>query len=73
MRHSVRALIVLAAFAAVAALPAAAAADAGSYRSLVMGDDPAGYWRLDEAAGPLGRNEVAGGQRLRYFQHPLLE
>ncbi len=73
MRHSVRALIVLAAFAAVAALPAAAAADAGSYRSLVMGDDPTGYWRLDEPTGPLGRNEVAGGQRLRYFQHPLLE
>jgi hypothetical protein len=71
MRHTVRALLL--ACALLASVPAAASADAASYRSLVMADDPAGYWRLDEKSGPLGRNEVPGGHRLRYFQHPLLD
>jgi hypothetical protein len=73
MRQWVRAALLLSVLAGFAVTPASAAADADSYRGMVMADDPAGYWRLEEDAGPLGRNEVAGGQRLRYFQHPLLD
>ncbi|MDQ3741743.1 MAG: hypothetical protein M3389_12465, partial [Actinomycetota bacterium] len=71
MRPWVRAFIL--ACAVLAALPAAAFADADSYREMIMADDPYGYWQLEEDEGPLGRNEVAGGQRARYFQHPLLD
>ncbi|HEX2087467.1 MAG TPA: PxKF domain-containing protein [Solirubrobacteraceae bacterium] len=75
MRHWVRAgVLLLALLATGACLPAAAgAATAAEYREMVMADDPAGYWRLEETSGPLGANEVEGGQRLRYFQHPLLD
>jgi hypothetical protein len=65
----VRAAIIVALIAAGALAPAAHA----DYRDVVLADDPAGYWRLEEASGPLGRNEVPGGQRLRYVQHPLLD
>ena len=73
MRQWFRAVLVLAVLTAGGAWPASAGADAASYRSTVMADDPAGYWRLDETSGPLARNEIAGGQRARYFQHPLLD
>ncbi|HEX2087464.1 MAG TPA: LamG-like jellyroll fold domain-containing protein, partial [Solirubrobacteraceae bacterium] len=79
MRHWVRAgvlvLAMLAMLATGVALPApASAATAAEYRDMVLADDPAGYWRLEEAPGaPLGSNEVADGQRMRYFQHPLLQ
>ena len=59
--------------AVCAVLPASAGADAGSYRDLVLGDQPTGYWRLDEPSGPLATNEIAGGQRARYSNHPLLD
>jgi concanavalin A-like lectin/glucanase superfamily protein len=72
MRHRVRAALVVS-MLAILALPAAASADATSYRSMVMGDQPSGYWRLDEGSGPLARNEVGGGQRARYANHPLLD
>ncbi|HEX8123458.1 MAG TPA: LamG-like jellyroll fold domain-containing protein [Solirubrobacteraceae bacterium] len=72
MRQSIR-LTLLCALLAILVVPAAANADATSYRSMVMGDHPSGYWRLDEASGPLARNEVAGGQRARYTNHPLLD
>ena len=62
-------LLCLAAFAVSAAFPVVAPA---AYRDTVMADNPAGYWRLEETSGPLGANEIAGGQRARFFQHPLL-
>ena len=67
--HRVRAVLVLA-LAALAALPAIASA---AYRDAVLADDPSGYWRLEETTGPLGANEVAGGSRASFFQHPLLD
>ncbi|HEV2815594.1 MAG TPA: LamG-like jellyroll fold domain-containing protein [Solirubrobacteraceae bacterium] len=73
MRQILRAVLFLLALATTVALPAAASADVNSYRDLVMADDPAGYWPLDETSGPLGRNEISSGSRVRYVNHPLLD